>query len=752
MNKKNITLIGGASAAFVLVIFSISFYENIPDKITPLDLDKEIFVEKPTSEIFSSTQQIKKITSETELKELLAGAYALDNDPRVFDTSSRMFILDDGWRSGEEPMMAVSEPVPAPSHGGLDFQLEQRTNTGSVSLDRTAYSEDYSATNIQVQNVDEPDFLKNDGKYVYILSDDKLTIIDGYPAKDAKIILKIGLDVERQDLQNMFLNEDRLVIFYRGEQRTQTISEYDFAPNYDYRQTTHALVLDVSDRNSPEILKDYEIDGRYQDARMIGNFVYFITREGIDYFNPVMPVVLESSEPILRPDVFYFDNYERNYNFNTITAFDVFGDSINSETFMMGNADTIYVSQDSIYITYQKHLPYNYYDSLKKDRFFDVIVPLLPLDIQQQIKSTEENTNLDWYQKWETISGLLQYTYNKMSDSGREKLFDLIQKNLEEYDAKFIKSSTRTVIHKISIDEENLDYLGMGQVPGYLLNQFSMDESGDRFRIATTSNYNGRFTSFVHNNVYVLDENLKQVGELENIAPDETIHSARFMGDKLYLVTFERIDPFFVIDLSQDTPKILGELKIPGFSNYLHPYDEDHVIGIGRETTDPDKGRVQTLGLKLALFDVSDFANPRTVDTVTIGTQSTDSEILYDHKALLFDKEKNILSMPVRDYERIIIEDDKTGDITKHSQNWLGFYIYGIDPDKGFDLKGEVEHFSGNGYDYGFNGKNRSFYIDDVVYTVSSEYIKMNDIHEIKNEVNEIKIHDGAQIIKYLDY
>ena len=127
----------------------------------------------------------------------------------------------------------------------------------------------------------------------------------------------------------------------------------------------------------------------------------------------------------------------------------------------------------------------------------------------------------------------------------------------------------------------------------------------------------------------------------------------------MFLYYQQRIDPFFVIDLSSDTPKILGELKIPGFSNYLHPYDEDHLMGIGRDTEDKN-GRVTTLGLKLALFDVSDFHNPTTVDTITIGTESTDSEVLYNHKALLFDKEKNILSMPVRDYERLVFEDDKT--------------------------------------------------------------------------------------------
>jgi len=184
MNKKNKTIIGGVSATFVvaLLVASITFYENIPDDVTPLDLDKEIFIETPTSEIFSSSQEIKKITTEAELKEFLAEAIKLDNDPRVFDTSFRMFDQD-RFMFAEESMQAVSEP--APSHGGLDFQLSSRESSGAISLDRSKYSEDYSATNIQVKNVDEPDFLKNDGKYVYILTDDKLTIIDGYPAEGA---------------------------------------------------------------------------------------------------------------------------------------------------------------------------------------------------------------------------------------------------------------------------------------------------------------------------------------------------------------------------------------------------------------------------------------------------------------------------------------------------------------------------------------------------------------------------------------
>ena len=174
-----------------------------------------------------------------------------------------------------------------------------------------------------------------------------------------------------------------------------------------------------------------------------------------------------------------------------------------------------------------------------------------------------------------------------------------------------------------------------------------------------------------YNAVYILDENLKTVGSLDKIAPDESIFSARFMGDRLYLVTFERIDPFFVIDLSENTPKILGKLKIPGFSNYLHPYDEDHVIGIGRDTVEKDN-RVRQLGIKLALFDVSDVSNPIVVDEVVIGTQRTDSMALDDHRAFLFDKNKDVLSIPIHGRADALDEDD----ISRNHQ-WYGFYVKG---------------------------------------------------------------------------
>ena len=218
-----------------------------------------------------------------------------------------------------------------------------------------------------------------------------------------------------------------------------------------------------------------------------------------------------------------------------------------------------------------------------------MIIPLLPNDIQEKINVIQNNSSMSSSTKWIKISETMQESYNDMNKNDREELFAKIKEALNEYDTRIqeetiIQEETRkTIIHKISIDKNKIEYEAKGSVPGKLLNQFSMDQSEDRFRVATTTEYYTQYQGIIRANaVYVLDEQLNIVGKLEQIAPNESIFSSRFIGDRLYLVTFQQIDPFFVIDLSTDNPKILGELKIPGFSNYLHPYDEEHIIGIGK--------------------------------------------------------------------------------------------------------------------------------------------------------------------------
>ena len=688
-----------------------------------------IYVDKSVSEFFEGTNDIKQISSQEELVSILEASSLFGGG--FFDNRAiRSMAVDDMVMFESSESVAVSAP-----------QAEFKGSDGGV---------DYSTTNVQVENVDEPDYLKNDGKYVYIVSRNTLSIIDAYPAEDAKLILKIALDIESQYIQNMFLNEDRLVIFYNGQSDEEIIPQFDFIPRPSYNPVTHALIVDVSDKENPTILKDYSIDGHFRDARMIGDYAYFVTNNHINHQYPRLPVIMEDSVRIMTPDAFYFDNVEEFSNFSTLTAIDIFGDTINSETFLMGYSGSFYVSENNFYLTYQQNMPFGYYENSSRDRFYDVIVPLLPNDIQDEIKSIQNDSSLNSSEQWVKISELMQNSYNEMDKADKEELFEKIREALNEYDAKIQEENRKTIIHKISIDEDKIEYVAKGVVPGRLLNQFSMDESGDRFRVATTIEYYIQHEGTIRSNaVYVLDEQLNIVGELEDIAPDESIFSSRFMGDRLYLVTFEQIDPFFVIDSSTDTPKILGELKIPGFSNYLHPYDEDHVIGIGRDTKLNDNDRVQQLGVKIALFNVADVSNPKVLDDYVIGDGSTQSESLHNHKAFFFDKTRNVLSIPISaDVESL---DDVTSSkmFAPDYNRWSGFYIFHLDKTDGIESKGTITHSDSDWRYYGMNNA-RTFYIDDVLYTTSQGYLKMNSFENLE-EINSIKLENTGKFIDYME-
>ena len=685
-----------------------------------------IYVERTNSDFFEGTNELKKISSQEDLQEILNASNLFSGgffEDRFF---ARNMAMDDGI------MVEMAESSPEPSMAATKSQ------SGEIL---------YSTTNVQVKDVDEPDFIKNDSKYVYIVSNNTLTIIDAYPANSSKIILKIALDVESQYIQNMFLNGDRLVIFYNAQSDKEIIPEYDFIPRRSYDQVTHALIVDVSDKENPEIIKDYSIDGHFRDARMIGDYAYFVTSSNINYQHPRLPIILENSEFVMSPEAFYFDSIEQFSNFTTLPAVDIFGFSINSETFLMGYTGTFYVSKDNFYLTYQQN-EFDSFEDLSQIRFFDVILPLLPSDLQEEIKLIHNDSSLNSSMKWSKISEIMQQSYNKMEKGEKEKLFENIKNALDEYDIKIQEETRKTIIHKISINEDSLEYIAKGSVPGRLLNQFSMDENDNRLRVATTTEYYTQHQGIMRSNaVYVLDENMEKVGELENIAPDESIFSSRFMGDRLYLVTFQQIDPFFVIDLSSDTPKILGELKIPGFSNYLHPYDEDHVIGIGRDTKQVDDGRVQQLGVKIALFNVKDVNNPTVTDEVIIGDRSTNSEALYDHKAFFFEKKSGILSIPISGNSENLSELSMSKLIAPDYNRWNGFYVYNLDSD-GFDLKGTITHSDGGDRYYGM-GNARTFYIEEILYSVSDRFLMMNLLDTL-DEVNAIKFENTGKFIEYL--
>jgi inhibitor of cysteine peptidase len=266
----------------------------------------------------------------------------------------------------------------------------------------------------------------------------------------------------------------------------------------------------------------------------------------------------------------------------------------------------------------------------------------------------------------------------------------------------------------VRVNGSELDFEAEGSVPGYVLNQYSMDEYNGHFRIATTWQKTTQI-----NNVYVLNMNMSLVGKLENLAEGERIYSVRFMGDKGYIVTFRQVDPFFIIDLSNAAqPKVAGELKIPGYSSYLHPFDENHVIGLGKEDN----------SVKLSLFDVSDVNAPTEIAKYLVEGDWTSSEALNEPKAFLFDKQKELLVIPISITNYGVV-DPSGRELAMQGNFWQGAYVFKATL-TGFELKGGVTHQeNATQYYIDYNENvNRALYIGNTLYTVSNAKVQLSSL------------------------
>lgn len=284
------------------------------------------------------------------------------------------------------------------------------------------------------------------------------------------------------------------------------------------------------------------------------------------------------------------------------------------------------------------------------------------------------------------------------------------------YKDGFFSSSIKSELYKFDLDNSSIKLQCKAEVKGDLNDQFSMDEFEGNLRIATTDNY-GKYST---NQLYILDENLNQIGKVENLAKGEQIYSVRFVGKIGYVVTFKEIDPLFVIDLSDPTnPKVKGKLKIPGYSSYLHPYDETHIIGIGYNTKSNGFSGVTNSNMKMSMFDVSDLENPKELFHVDIGNDYAYSEITSNHKALFYHKDKNLIGFPVTS------RNDKT------SKYESGFVIFKIDLEKGFEKYGEIMKDTNYQTDV-----DRVIYIGDILYTLSETKIVSYDLINLK-KLNE---------------
>jgi inhibitor of cysteine peptidase len=608
----------------------------------------------------------------------------------------------------------------------VDAQLATPTAAGTYNVKAS----DYSTTNIQVEGVDEADIVKTDGEYIYIVSGGNLTIVKAYPPEEARIVSKISLT---GGIAGIFINGDKLAVFE---------TEYGIYPLYEGE-----IVYDVND-SSEEVTEssgDDEIVSippkTTEGKEEIGNRTEPMNPVPVNRTTPEEPEKIP--EPIIyNPPTTTIKVYDISNKANPVLKreFSVDGNYVSSR--MIGDYVYVIAAQYAVFIQDDVFLP-----RIHTDNETEVIAPdevyYYGMSDNSYSFTSVVALNMQNDAQTPTLETILLGSASTIYVSQNNIYLTFPNYSWQE------NETMKTAIQRITINGPSITFAAQGEVPGYVLNQFSMDEHNGYFRIATTV-YGYNWRTFAEdttaeeatdkNNVYVLDMNLNIVGKLENLAPSEQIYSARFMGNRLYLVTFRNIDPLFVIDLSNPSnPTVLGQLKVTGYSGYLHPYDENHIIGIGKETEyDAEEDFAWYQGVKISLFDVSDVSNPVEVAKYEIGDRGTNSPILYDHKSLLFDAEKNLLVIPV-----LVAEVDQTRykgedlDWAYGESVWQGAYVFDISLN-GIALRGRITHMDDNPdmmnsrYYFGYNYEvQRSLYIENVLYTISNAKVKMNNLNTL---------------------
>ncbi len=479
-----------------------------------------------------------------------------------------------------------------------------------------------------------------------------------------------------KNIEGLYINDNKLVVFLGGP--FYDIYRYGdmYAPYWT--PETNIEIYDLSNVSSPSLVKNVTVNGFYFNSRMIGDYIYAIICK---------PAYIDNCGEVSLPII-------------------------------QSNDIKVNIEASSIY----------YLNRTDNYHAFTNIVSINLKDPDQEplCKTLLFGATCNMYVSHNSI-----YITSP------------------SYSEDNFKNDLTTDIHKITIQDGEIEYFSNGWVPGTVLNQFSMDEHEGYFRVATTTGQSWFEGSELSNNIFVLNSTLSIVGSLENLAPKERIYSARFMGSKCYLVTFRKVDPLFVIDLKDPKkPDVLGKLKIPGYSDYLHLYDENHLIGIGKETIAAEEGDFSWYqGVKISLFDVTDVSKPREVDKVEIGDRGTDSPVLRDHKAFLFSRSKSLLVLPILLAE--IDEEKYSGTVPPNAHGeyvWQGAYVYNITSEQGLIFKDRITHLkndeellkSGFYFESSYAIK-RSLYIGNVLYTISDNTIKMNDLENL-NEINTINL------------
>ena len=563
------------------------------------------------------------------------GPYGFEDDD---DIIGPFFAIDEAMAEDDAPQASAAPAAPPPPALDLgdsaDFGPPEAGRTSSEASALTQ-GEDFSGTNVQVEGVDEADIVKTDGRRIIGVGSSRsgnneiwiADIANPIPKLQGRLILSDG------SYSELYLAGDRVFVigtstvgidppggggtFENGEADS---SEDDIAAEADIaaedlsiapRRHANAVVItevDISDPENPEVMRHLRVEGSYVSSRAASGYARVVISSPPERLGFVRPSSYGSASSEASAE-----------RFNKL------------------------IVQES---TLEQWLPnYNLHsangESVSRGQLLDCDRVFAPSEFsgfnQVSVLSFSTGESLELRDAVSTMaSGETVY-------ASPSNLY--VSRVAYDYDPDSNRRKAETVIHKFSLDSSgSADYEASGTAIGSPVNQYAFHEYDGRLFVATTSGEWEDSESFVT----VLEDDgsaLKQVGQVGNLGRNEDIYAVRYIADKAYVVTFRRTDPLYVIDLSDPTdPTTEGELKITGYSAYLHPVGDDLLLGVGREAT--TTGRVT--GAKVSLFDVSDPSDPRTLDSLVL--EGGSSEVEWDARAFLWWAPKKLAVVPISNW------------------------------------------------------------------------------------------------------
>jgi hypothetical protein len=611
-----------------------------------------------------------------------------------------------------------------------------------------AQASEYSETNNQVEGVDEPDLVKTDGAYLYLAAQGRFQVIDAWPAEEARRVASLELPGTPKRL---FVLGNRAVVYAAlepiaspqdlpwggpwGGGLATTGEECTYGYDCDFLGDGRKLaihVLDLGDRAAPKLIRTIELSGSYLSGRRLGSVVHTavvfpeLSVPGVSFWPPEVAEEWrlcgwgghELDEETIRA------SFER-LRLSNLEAIE----QASLLELLPAVRDTRYGSGEPLVFEGILADCRSFYLPRSGDGRTFLSLISFAIDALEDVTAT-------------TIIGRPGAVY-----ASHEALYIASRHRRWELERWFFDgpgaAPEASTVHKfrLAYGATGSEYLGSGVVKGRVLNQFAMDEHDGYLRIATTT---GRLPSpDVHSTVSVLLERegrLEVVGVTDEIAHGEDIRSVRFDGDRGYIVTFKKTDPLFVLELAApEAPAIRGELKIPGFSTYMHLLDHDHLLSIGYDADDQGSFAWFT-GILLQIFGVSDPENPLLLHREVIGSRGSTSDAVTDHLAFNYFRARGLLAVPM-----VVCEGQEGGGRFGDRMTFSGLMVYEVDPAAGFQYRGGVPHEvessrynCSNWWTRPNSHVKRSVFLEDYVFSVALERVNVSHLADLEHPVASI--------------